>query len=66
MGAGAELFYDQPLELVQGDGVWLYDRLGQPYLDVYNNVHAVDAVSEEPLSALEFREFALGRRPAAL
>ena len=34
------------------------------FLDVFNNVHAVDAVSREPLSALEFRDFVLGRRPA--
>lgn len=34
------------------------------FLDVYNNVHAVDAASGQPLSALEFREYALGQRPA--
>ncbi|MDB6082865.1 MAG: aminotransferase [Gammaproteobacteria bacterium] len=38
MGAGAELFYEQPLHLVRGEGVWLYDAAGQAYLDVYNNV----------------------------
>ena len=36
------------------------------FLDVYNNVHAVDAASGQPLSALEFRDFALGRRPAPI
>ena len=36
------------------------------FLDVYNNVHAVDAASGEPLSALEFRDFALGRRAAPI
>lgn len=36
------------------------------FLDVYNNVHAVDGASGEPLSALEFRDFALGRRPATI
>jgi hypothetical protein len=36
------------------------------FLDVYNNVHAVDASTGEPLSALEFRDFALGRRPAPI
>lgn len=35
-------------------------------LDVYNNVHAVDAASGEPLSALEFRDFVQGRRGAAI
>jgi len=38
LGAGAELFYEQPLHIVRGDGVWLYDAAGVPYLDVYNNV----------------------------
>jgi 4-aminobutyrate aminotransferase-like enzyme/Ser/Thr protein kinase RdoA (MazF antagonist) len=38
LGGGAELFYDRPLHLVSGQGVWLYDPDGQAYLDVYNNV----------------------------
>jgi 4-aminobutyrate aminotransferase-like enzyme/Ser/Thr protein kinase RdoA (MazF antagonist) len=38
LGAGAELFYEQPLHLVRGDGVWLYDPQERRYLDVYNNV----------------------------
>jgi 4-aminobutyrate aminotransferase-like enzyme/Ser/Thr protein kinase RdoA (MazF antagonist) len=38
MGAGAELFYEKPLHLVRGEGVWLYDAQGRAYLDVYNNV----------------------------
>ena len=38
MGAGAELFYERPLHLVRGAGVWLYDSQGHAYLDVYNNV----------------------------
>jgi 4-aminobutyrate aminotransferase-like enzyme/Ser/Thr protein kinase RdoA (MazF antagonist) len=38
MGAGAELFYEKPLHLVRGNGVWLYDPQGHAYLDVYNNV----------------------------
>jgi 4-aminobutyrate aminotransferase-like enzyme/Ser/Thr protein kinase RdoA (MazF antagonist) len=48
MGAGAELFYERPLHLVRGSGVWLYDPDGRAYLDVYNNVphvgHAHPAV----------------------
>jgi 4-aminobutyrate aminotransferase-like enzyme/Ser/Thr protein kinase RdoA (MazF antagonist) len=38
LGAGAELFYQTPLHLVRGCGVWLYDAHGKAYLDVYNNV----------------------------
>ena len=35
------LFYEQPLEIVRGEGVWLYDEQGRRYLDVYNNVPVV-------------------------
>jgi 4-aminobutyrate aminotransferase-like enzyme/Ser/Thr protein kinase RdoA (MazF antagonist) len=38
LGAGAELFYEKPLDIVRGEGVWLYDAHGRAYLDVYNNV----------------------------
>jgi 4-aminobutyrate aminotransferase-like enzyme/Ser/Thr protein kinase RdoA (MazF antagonist) len=38
LGAGAELFYEQPLHIVRGEGVWLFDADGHRYLDVYNNV----------------------------
>jgi 4-aminobutyrate aminotransferase-like enzyme/Ser/Thr protein kinase RdoA (MazF antagonist) len=32
------LFYDRPLHLVRGEGVWLFDPDGGRYLDCYNNV----------------------------
>jgi 4-aminobutyrate aminotransferase-like enzyme/Ser/Thr protein kinase RdoA (MazF antagonist) len=32
------LFYAQPLHLVRGEGVWLFDTGGRRYLDCYNNV----------------------------
>jgi 4-aminobutyrate aminotransferase-like enzyme len=38
MGVGAELFYERPLHIVRGSGVWLYDADGHSHLDVYNNV----------------------------
>ena len=38
LGTGAELFYEQPLHLERGAGVWLYDPAGHAYLDAYNNV----------------------------
>jgi 4-aminobutyrate aminotransferase-like enzyme/Ser/Thr protein kinase RdoA (MazF antagonist) len=38
MGTGAELFYEKPLHIVRGAGVWLYDSQGRAYLDAYNNV----------------------------
>ena len=38
LGAGAPLFYNEPVHIVKGEGVWLYDAGGKKYLDVYNNV----------------------------
>ena len=32
------LFYKEPVNLESGEGVWLYDKSGKKYLDVYNNV----------------------------
>jgi 4-aminobutyrate aminotransferase-like enzyme len=41
LGAGAELFYDTPLEIVKGMGIELFDRDGRRYIDMYNNVPCV-------------------------
>src|ERR1700730_13053711 len=38
LGRNSPLFYDKPLHLVRGDGVWVYDADGKRYLDAYNNV----------------------------
>ncbi|HEY6925446.1 MAG TPA: aminotransferase class III-fold pyridoxal phosphate-dependent enzyme [Steroidobacteraceae bacterium] len=38
LGKHSPLFYDKPLQLVRGEGVWLYDVDGRRYLDAYNNV----------------------------
>jgi 4-aminobutyrate aminotransferase-like enzyme/Ser/Thr protein kinase RdoA (MazF antagonist) len=35
------LFYDHPVHLVRGEGVWLFDPAGRRYLDCYNNVPVV-------------------------
>jgi len=40
-GRGAPLFYETPLTLVRGDGVWLEDTAGRRYLDMYNNIPVV-------------------------
>ena len=40
-GPTSMLFYDTPLNLVRGEGVWLYDADGTRYLDCYNNVPSV-------------------------
>ncbi len=41
LGAGAPIFYDTPVNIVRGEGVWLYDDRGRRYLDMYNNVPCV-------------------------
>jgi 4-aminobutyrate aminotransferase-like enzyme len=38
LGPAYRLFYDRPVHLVRGEGVWLYDDAGRRYLDMYNNV----------------------------
>ena len=38
MGPNVPTFYDDPVHLVRGEGVWLWDRQGNRYLDCYNNV----------------------------
>ncbi|MFM8939913.1 MAG: aminotransferase class III-fold pyridoxal phosphate-dependent enzyme, partial [Phenylobacterium sp.] len=40
-GAGAALFYENPLHIVRGEGAWLYDAGGRRYVDMYNNVPCV-------------------------
>lgn len=50
LGPAYSLFYEEPLHLVRGDGVWLYDADDRRYLDMYNNVphvgHCHPAVTE--------------------
>jgi 4-aminobutyrate aminotransferase-like enzyme/Ser/Thr protein kinase RdoA (MazF antagonist) len=53
MGAGAELFYEKPLHLVRGAGVWLYDARGNAYLDAYNNVPHVGHAHPTVVAAIQ-------------
>jgi 4-aminobutyrate aminotransferase-like enzyme len=54
-GSASVLFYDSPLEILRGEGCWLYDAAGNAYLDAYNNVpsvghchpHVVAAVAQQ-------------------
>jgi 4-aminobutyrate aminotransferase-like enzyme len=52
LGAKAPLFYDEPLHIVRGEGMWLYDAAGRPYLDVYNNVPLVGHCQPDVVAAL--------------
>ena len=55
LGPAYRLFYEQPVQFVRGEGVWLYDPAGRPYLDAYNNVasvghchpHVVEAIARQ-------------------
>ncbi len=41
LGPAYRLFYETPVHLTRGAGVWLYDSAGNAYLDCYNNVASV-------------------------
>ena len=55
MGSAYRLFYENPIHVVKGEGVWLYDADGNKYLDMYNNVphvghchpHVVEALTKQ-------------------
>jgi 4-aminobutyrate aminotransferase-like enzyme len=52
MGPAYRLFYDDPVHLVRGEGVWLFDSEGQKFLDCYNNVASVGHCHPHVVSAL--------------
>jgi 4-aminobutyrate aminotransferase-like enzyme len=52
LGSNSPLFYDEPLHLVRGAGVWLYDADGRRYLDAYNNVPHVGHCHPRVVAAL--------------
>jgi 4-aminobutyrate aminotransferase-like enzyme len=47
-----QLFYDEPVHLVRGEGVWLFDADGNRYLDCYNNVPCVGHAHPRVVAAL--------------
>jgi len=52
MGKAYRLFYEQPVHIVSGEGVWLYDSDGKKYLDVYNNVPHVGHCHPQVVGAI--------------
>ncbi len=52
LGPVYRLFYDKPVHVVRGDGVWLFDTEGRKYLDAYNNVACVGHCRPEVTAAL--------------
>ena len=55
LGPNVRLFYDEPVHIVSGKGVWLTDSDGRKFLDCYNNVphvghchpHVVEAICKQ-------------------
>lgn len=52
LGPAYRLFYANPLHFVRGEGTWLYDSTGRPYLDAYNNVACVGHSHPHVVAAL--------------
>ena len=52
LGSVYELFYDEPVHLIRGEGVWLFDADGRKYLDMYNNVAHVGHCHPNVVEAL--------------
>lgn len=52
LGPAYRLFYEKPLHLVRGEGVWLYDPTGETYLDAYNNVTSIGHCRPEVVQAI--------------
>jgi len=59
LGAGAQLFYEHPLTIVRGEGVWLYDADSRRYLDMYNNVPCVGHAHPAVVEAMSRQQAAL-------
>ncbi|MCG6903812.1 MAG: aspartate aminotransferase family protein [Rhodobacter sp.] len=55
LGPNMSTFYADPVHIVRGQGVWLWDAQGRKYLDCYNNVphvghchpHVVEAIARQ-------------------
>src|SRR5215470_9805668 len=52
LGTGAPLFYEVPLHIVRGEGVYLYDPDGRRYVDMYNNVPCVGHGNPDVVEAM--------------
>lgn len=52
LGPAYRLFYETPVHVVRGEGVWLFDPAGNAYLDVYNNVASVGHCHPQVVAAI--------------
>ncbi|MDG1415917.1 MAG: aminotransferase class III-fold pyridoxal phosphate-dependent enzyme, partial [Alphaproteobacteria bacterium] len=52
LGPNVSTFYDDPVHIVRGEGVWLWDAAGRKYLDCYNNVPHVGHCNPRVVEAI--------------
>ncbi len=52
LGPNVSTFYDDPLHIVKGESVWLWDAEGCKYLDCYNNVPHVGHCNPRVVDAI--------------
>jgi len=52
LGPNLPTFYDDPVHIVRGKGVWLWDAEGRRYLDCYNNVAHVGHCHPKVVAAI--------------
>lgn len=52
LGPNVSTFYADPVHIVRGEGVWLWDAEGRRYLDCYNNVPHVGHCNPRVVEAL--------------
>ena len=49
----AALFYQSPIQIVRGEGVYLYDESDKQYIDMYNNVPCVGHANPTVVAAMQ-------------
>jgi 4-aminobutyrate aminotransferase-like enzyme len=52
LGPNVSTFYDDPVHIVRGEGVWMWDAEGRRYLDCYNNVPHVGHCNPRVVEAI--------------
>ena len=52
LGPNVSTFYDDPVHIVRGEGVWMWDAEGNKYLDCYNNVPHVGHCNTRVVEAI--------------
>lgn len=52
LGPNVSTFYDDPVHILRGEGVWMWDAAGNKYLDCYNNVPHVGHCNPRVVEAI--------------